>query len=87
MAKPGDSFHNYGLAVDLAEIKDGKVIWNTNWAAIVKIAKQIGFAWGGEFKNLVDKPHFEMAFNRTLAQIKQLHTNKLLDNGYVRLSV
>lgn len=59
-AKPGQSFHNYALAFDVVEIKDGKGLWeNPNWPRIGALGKSFGFAWGGDFSGAWDKPHFE----------------------------
>jgi peptidoglycan L-alanyl-D-glutamate endopeptidase CwlK len=69
-AKPGTSFHNYGLAIDVVEIKDGKGLWdNPNWSKIASIGKTFGFAWGGDFKNLKDLPHFEYSGGQTITQL------------------
>lgn len=59
-AKPGQSPHNYAAAIDVVFItKDGNVDWNGPWAAIGAIGEELGLVWGGRFKGLVDKPHFE----------------------------
>jgi hypothetical protein len=58
-AKAGQSKHNHRRAIDVVEMKDGKANWNTNWTAIGRIGKEEGFTWGGDFKTLIDKPHFE----------------------------
>lgn len=70
-AKPGYSYHNYGLAVDIVLIsKNFKTIrWEVlkdydgdgvaDWMECVQIFKKYGWTWGGEFKSLKDYPHFE----------------------------
>ncbi|MEF2969323.1 M15 family metallopeptidase [Paenibacillus sp. M1] len=68
-AKPGESNHNYGLAVDFVRIKgrynmiadidhDGIA----DWIEVVTQAKLLGSAWGGDRKSFKDYPHFEMMF-------------------------
>lgn len=62
-AKPGQSKHEYGLAVDVAVKKDGQPTWPTNhdlWHRIGKIGKEAGLKWGGDFKEFRDYPHFEL---------------------------
>ncbi|MCH2044282.1 MAG: M15 family metallopeptidase [Saprospiraceae bacterium] len=60
-ARGGQSYHNYGLAIDVVEIKNGQPIWsNPNWGKIAAIGKRFGFAWGGDWKKFIDKPHFEI---------------------------
>jgi peptidoglycan LD-endopeptidase CwlK len=72
-AKGGQSYHNYGLAVDFALIIDGKTAsWNeykdfdkdgiADWAEVVKIFKKYGWNWGGDFRSIKDSPHFEKTF-------------------------
>lgn len=86
-AKPGQSYHNYGLAIDIVPIVNGKVDWNALdvFDKVGMIGKSVGLRWGGDFKSLKDRPHFEYA---------GLHWSKLLSlkeagavtDGFVNLS-
>lgn len=69
-AKGGQSIHNYGLAVDIVLIIDGKTAsWDTlkdwdndgvaDWYECVKIFAKYGWDWGGNWKTFKDMPHFE----------------------------
>ncbi|WP_374458437.1 M15 family metallopeptidase [Chryseobacterium taeanense] len=69
-AKAGQSIHNYGLAVDICLMIDGKTAsWDTvkdwdndkvaDWYECVKIFAKYGWNWGGNWKNFKDLPHFE----------------------------
>lgn len=69
-AKAGQSIHNYGLAVDICLIIDGKTAsWDTvkdwdndkvaDWYECVKIFAKYGWDWGGNWKTFKDFPHFE----------------------------
>lgn len=69
-AKGGQSIHNYGLAVDICLIIDGKIAsWDTvkdwdndkvaDWYECVKIFAKYGWDWGGNWKTFKDLPHFE----------------------------
>ncbi|MFD0710652.1 M15 family metallopeptidase [Paenibacillus sp. GCM10027626] len=73
-ARGGYSNHNFGLAVDFALLlPDGKnVSWtvNNDWMTVVGIAKQLGFAWGGDWTSFKDYPHFEMLFGLTTVQLR-----------------
>ncbi len=63
-AKGGSSFHNYGLAVDLVPMVNGKANYNVSndtWNKIGETGKKYGLEWGGDFKSIVDKPHFQMS--------------------------
>ena len=61
-AAAGQSYHNYGLAFDMAMITNGKDD-NTvgpNWLKVVQIMESHGMTWGGHFPDgFHDDPHFE----------------------------
>lgn len=62
MAKPGSSYHQYGLAIDCAELINGNGIdWNYDMEKLVPFAHKYGIIWGGSFLKFQDKPHFEKA--------------------------
>jgi peptidoglycan L-alanyl-D-glutamate endopeptidase CwlK len=68
-AKPGQSPHNYGAAIDVVFLNGkGGVDWNGPWAAIGAIGEKLGLVWGGNFKSFVDRPHFEWRDWRSLRQ-------------------
>ncbi|KAF2328458.1 PAAR-like protein [Flavobacterium nitrogenifigens] len=74
-AKGGESNHNFGLAIDVAEIKNGNIDWAEQENVLPKIApigKKWGFEWGGEWKSFVDKPHFEMTFGKKTKDLREL---------------
>lgn len=59
-AKPGTSNHEKGLAVDIAFQNGGKLSYDKGlYGKIVPIAKSLGIAWGGDWKDFPDVPHFE----------------------------
>ncbi len=61
-APPGSSWHNFGLAFDVAVLKDGKATWPNDvglWNQIGAIGKAAGLGWGGDFTSIKDRPHFE----------------------------
>lgn len=73
-AKAGQSYHNYGLAFDVVPIENGQINWNSkNWDKIGQIGKSIGFEWGGDFKTIVDKPHFQKSFGKSTVILKRLY--------------
>lgn len=69
-ARGGSSYHNYGLAIDLVEIKDGKANWNFAYEKLKPIAKKYGLTWGGDFRSIVDKPHFEYSTGYPISALK-----------------
>ena len=62
-AKPGDSYHNYGLAVDIVpRVYRSLPSWNPSgplWARVGEIGKNIGLEWGGDWSSK-DLPHFQL---------------------------
>jgi len=90
-AKGGQSIHNYGMAVDIVLIIDGKTAsWDTHkdwdndgiadWDECVKIFAKHGWSWGGNWASFKDMPHFDkIGYNNWRVLI-----NKPKDaNGYV----
>lgn len=81
-AKAGQSYHNYGLAIDFALLlPDGRTVsWDMlrdddqdglkDWLEVVAIGKTLGFAWGGDWSGKFrDYPHFEMTFGLSISAL------------------
>jgi peptidoglycan L-alanyl-D-glutamate endopeptidase CwlK len=70
-AKPGWSYHNWGLAFDVVPIVAGKAVWNSDdlWKKIGFIGGMVGLEWGGSWKQLPDRPHFQNTGGMTLAEL------------------
>ena len=69
-ARGGKSYHNYGLAFDVAIIENNSVIWDSpEYKNLSMIAAKYGFFWGGNFKNLRDEPHFQKDFGKKPLQL------------------
>lgn len=74
-ARGGQSYHNYGLAIDVVEITNaGQANWNCDWNAIGALGQSIGWEWGGSWNGFVDKPHFQMAFGLSTSQLRTMYT-------------
>lgn len=80
-AKGGESYHNFGLAIDFAiKTPSENVIWDmqydgnmngkSDWTEVVEIAKNLGFEWGGDWTQFKDYPHLQMNFGLTIAQLQ-----------------
>jgi len=80
-AKGGESYHNYGLAIDFALMNiNGEVIWDMeydgngnskdDWSEVVEIAKSLGFEWGGDWISFKDYPHFQMDFGLSIEDLQ-----------------
>lgn len=92
-AKGGQSVHNYGFAVDICLVIDGKTApWDTvkdwdndqiaDWYECVKIFAKYGWDWGGNWKKFKDLPHFD---KRGYNDWKTLSKRQRDQNGYVIL--
>ncbi len=79
--KGGESYHNYGLAIDFAlQLDNGEAIWDmeydgngngkSDWMEVVAIAKDIGFEWGGDWSSFKDYPHLQMDFGYSIRELK-----------------
>ena len=85
-ARGGQSLHNFGLAFDVVEIKDGKALWrNPDWAKIGRLGKQYGFAWGGDWISFKDKPHFQRTYGKRVKQLHAMYVRGEKKGNYVTL--
>lgn len=84
-AKGGESYHNFGLAIDLCEIRNGEAIWECDWPRIAPIAKNLGWEWGGDWTTFKDRPHFQKVFGKSTAQLRALHAALADPEGYVEI--
>ena len=90
-AKGGQSVHNYGFAVDIVLIIDGKeASWDTHkdwdgdkvsdWDECVKVFAKHGWSWGGNWTSFKDMPHFDkIGYNNW----RVLQTKTRDNSGYV----
>jgi len=78
-AKPGFSYHNYGLAIDVKPS-------NNKWGDTGEIAESLGFRWGIHFKNpKSERWHYDMSFGFSTTQLKNKFDQGDVLNGYVNL--
>ena len=83
-ARGGQSYHNFGLAIDIVEINGRQANWNGPWEEFARIGQSMGWEWGGNFSSIVDKPHFQMTYGLSTAQLRQLYNAN--GGNYVNLS-
>lgn len=78
-AKAGQSNHNFGIAFDIGIFK-GKTYYTgankTQEQAYIDASKLIipatGLDWGGSWKSIVDRPHYELHTGKTVSQVRAL---------------
>ena len=96
-AKPGQSWHQYGLGIDFCLIIDGKeASWNTvtdydhdsiaDWMEVVNIFKEHGWEWSGDWKTFREAPHVQCTFGLPIAVAQSRKESGLVDeHGYIRI--
>lgn len=83
-AKGGQSYHNYGLAFDCYITKNDKVDFTISINnEIAKIGEELGLEWGGSWKTIVDKPHFQLTKGNITQLLALVKSKKVDDKGYV----
>lgn len=93
-AKGGMSYHNYGLAIDIVFLVNGKAVWDvksdfdwdgkSDWMEVVAIFKSFGWEWGGDWQ-FKDSPHFQKTFGHSVRELLSLHNSAKVDaQGFVR---
>lgn len=95
-AKAGESWHNYGLAVDICLIDHvGKMAsWDTktdfdgdlkaDWLEVVEVFKERGWEWGGDWpRTKRDMPHFQKTFGLSIREA--LNRSVIHKTAYVPL--
>uniref|UniRef100_A0AAU8B1I0 L-Ala-D-Glu peptidase like protein n=1 Tax=Dulem virus 35 TaxID=3145753 RepID=A0AAU8B1I0_9CAUD len=72
------SFHQWGTAFDFYR-NDGKGAYYDNdgfFTKVGQIGASLGLEWGGNWKSIVDKPHFQLPdWGSTTKRIKILYSN------------
>lgn len=70
-AKAGQSAHNYGLAIDVVPIVNGKADWSGTsepWKQLAKLGQDGGLEWlGAPGSRFVEMAHFQMPGWRRIA--------------------
>lgn len=76
-ARPGESFHHYRVAYDLAILQGGRLVWDDHpegiakWSRVGKLGELAGLEWAGRWRDFKELAHFQDAGGLTLAQLKQ----------------
>lgn len=77
-ARPGSSWHNYGLAIDLGLFKNGVYLDEAKpteadklYAEIGRVAADHGIEWAGNWTSFKESPHFQITFGKTLAELRE----------------
>ncbi|PHS70530.1 MAG: hypothetical protein COB22_07850 [Cycloclasticus sp.] len=66
-AAPGQSYHNYGLALDAVPLREGRPVWGDTepddlalWNLYGELAGDVNMEWGGSWSpGKIDRPHMQ----------------------------
>jgi peptidoglycan L-alanyl-D-glutamate endopeptidase CwlK len=77
-ARPGSSWHNYGLAIDFGLFAKGRYLDSSDprrasrlYAEIGALAASMGIEWAGTWKSFPEGPHFQWTNGLTLAEARR----------------
>lgn len=77
-ARGGQSNHNFGIAFDIGLFEGGRYLRGntaketTQYDRAGEVAAAIkGLEWGGNWKSLVDRPHYQVATGLKLSEIRK----------------
>ncbi|HET7832248.1 MAG TPA: M15 family metallopeptidase [Gallionella sp.] len=60
-AKGGYSNHNFGIAFDVGIFEGASYLGDSpKYKAVGVLGMELGLEWGGNWKNMVDEPHFQL---------------------------
>jgi peptidoglycan LD-endopeptidase CwlK len=79
-ARGGYSNHNFGIAFDVGVFEGGRYLGESpKYKAVGVLGSELGLEWGGNWKTIVDQPHYQlrpawatqMAERDMLAELRQ----------------
>ncbi len=88
-ARPGSSFHQYGLALDFCLEVNGKLVWKVdkNWLLVIDIFKKYGFESGNDWQKFKDAPHLQKGFGYTWKDLLAIYKSGQREDGYVTINL
>lgn len=75
-AKPGQSYHNWRVALDIVPLRHGKPVWATTgeqgalWEKIGALGESVGLEWAGRWRRFREWPHFQFTGGLGLADFQ-----------------
>jgi peptidoglycan L-alanyl-D-glutamate endopeptidase CwlK len=74
-ALPGQSWHNWGLAFDIAF--QGDKPYEGPWDIVGQLGESLGLEWGGRWTQPADKTHFQLTAGYDRDQLLKLYPKGL----------
>ena len=81
-ANSGQSMHNYGLAVDVYEVINGKLD-ERNRSKITAAFKKQGFEAGADWTSFKDTPHYQKSYGNSWQTLLNKQKEGKIKEGYV----
>jgi RHS repeat-associated protein len=73
----GESYHNYGRAIDVVVMEQGQPNWNKPITHdIADLGIDQGFSWGGSWSGFRDYPHFEMPLGQSIEELRSTNESR-----------
>lgn len=76
-AKPGQSYHNFQIAMDVVPLVNGKPVWDTStptdaalWNKVGELGEAAGLEWANRWKTFHEIAHFQFGGGLTLAELQ-----------------
>lgn len=98
-ARALQSYHQYGLAVDVWSVRDGEIvsynkslgdkryqITENDHNALGPIGESLGLVWGGRWKSPVDRPHYQLIPNGKTWRVLKPQLLKIGLTNYKKLT-
>lgn len=72
-ARGGQSYHNYGIAVDFAFVVNGKISWDERlYKNLGRWCSRVGLEWGGNWR-FTDLPHCQLPNMTSIKVLRQTY--------------
>lgn len=86
-ARAGQSFHNYGLAVDVCPFRDGAPLWTEDkyFDALAAFARRFNLEWGGDW-NTPDRPHLQLRGFKNWREAKTIYDGGGIERVWLEAS-
>ncbi len=79
-ARPGESYHQYGLALDVAFVgvdpylqKLPKLQSDLLWLDYGRLCRNNHLVWGGDWKKRIDRPHCEISYGLSVHELQSIY--------------
>ena len=72
-AKPYQSLHHYGIAVDVAFTGEDPYSEDQPWDKLGEVVKAFGCQWGGDWSQLIDRPHIYKDYGTNWQDLSEVY--------------